>query len=188
MITLLEVKKKILRIIEEINKSNGATDANIATDDDIAEKLNDVINGVLFEISRIKKIPVKEDFEVTENQEINLREELDSFYQLNCIKDVRHEQIDDTVTFLEDGTAKIFYYKYPKRISKDTNAEKYKFEITDDAVECLVVGAIADLLKNDVSNNYGQIYANRYAELKQGLDPRYARGSIVVDDDGIDDM
>lgn len=188
MITLLEAKKKILRIIEEINTSAGATDANIATDNDIAEKLNDVINEIMFELSRIKKIPVKEDFEVTENQEFNLREELDEFYQLNCIKDVRYEQIDDIVTFLEDGTARVFYYKYPKRISRTTDATIYKFEITDDAVECLVIGVIADLLKNDVSNNYGQIYAQRYAELKQGLDPRYARGSIVVDDDGIDDM
>ena len=186
MITLLEVKKKILRIIEEINKNNNATDANIATDDDIAEKLNDVINEIMFELSRIKKIPAKEELDVVENQEINLKEELNNFYQLNCIKGVGYETIDDTVIFHGNGLAKVFYYKYPKRISKATDAEKYKFEITDDAIECLVVGTIADLLKNDVSNNYGQVYAARYAELKQGLDPRYARGSIVVDDDGID--
>lgn len=188
MITLFEVKKKILRIIEEINTSNDATDANIATDEDFGEKLNDIINEVLFELARIKKIPAKEDLNVAANQEMNLREDLENFYQLNCIKGVRYEQTDDTIEFLEGGTAKVFYYKYPKRISKETDAEKYKFEISDDAVECLIIGVAADVLKSDVSNNYGQIYANRYAELKQGLDPRYARGSIIVDNDGIDDI
>lgn len=186
MITLLEVKKKILRIIEEINTGNDATDENISTDAELGEKLNDIINEVQFELARIKKIPAKEDLNVSENQEINLKEELDNFYQLNCIKGVRYEQIDDTIEFLENGTAKIFFYKYPKRISRNTDAEKYKFEISDDAIECLIMGVAADILKSDVSNNYGQIYANRYAELKQGLDPRYARGSIVVDDDGLD--
>lgn len=183
---LLEVKKKILRIVEEINPSSKATDANIATDVDLAEKLNDVINEILFELCRIKKIPAKDEFEVTQGQEINLQEDLDNFYQLNIIKGVRYEQIDDTIIFAEDGTAKIFYYKFPKRIKKETDAEKYKFECTDDVIECLIFGVCADILKSDVSNNYGQIYANRYAELKQGLDPRYARASIVVDDDGLD--
>ena len=46
-------------------------------------------------------------------------------------------------------------------------------------------GVAGDLLKSDVSNQYGQIYANRYAELKSQLDPRYSLGSIYIDG-GID--
>ena len=67
MITLLEVKKKILRIIEEINTGNDATDENISTDAELGEKLNDIINEVQFELARIKKIPAKEDLNVSES-------------------------------------------------------------------------------------------------------------------------
>ena len=51
--TLLEMKKKVLGLIEELNP-----DSEYLTDDpDIATKINDVINLVMFELARIKKIP-----------------------------------------------------------------------------------------------------------------------------------
>lgn len=180
---LLEIQKKVLRLIEEINTDNTN---EITKDPDIKEKINDVINQVYFELCRIKKLPATEELEVSENQEIVLEEELDSFYQLNTIRNVRFEEIENSIIFLEDGTAKIYYYKMPKRISKETDAEKYKFEASDEVLEILVYGVAADILKNDVSSNYGQIYAARYNELKQGLDPRYSRGSVVICDDGLD--
>ena len=46
-------------------------------------------------------------------------------------------------------------------------------------------GVAGDLLKSDVSNQYGQIYSQRYAELKSQLDPRYSLGSIYIEG-GID--
>ena len=53
MITLGEMKKKVLGLIEELNpKSTLLTD-----DPDIAAKHNDVINQVMFELARMKKIP-----------------------------------------------------------------------------------------------------------------------------------
>ena len=33
----------------------------------------------------------------------------------------------------------------------------------------MVYGVAADILKSDVSSNYGQVYAQRYSELKQEL-------------------
>lgn len=180
---LLEVQKKILRLIEEINTDSTN---DITKDPDIKEKINDVINLVYVELCRIKKLPAQEEMEVKENDEIVLDEELDNFYQLNVIKNVRYEQIENSIIFLEDGTAKIYYYKFPKKITKETDAEKYKFENTVDVIETLVMGVAADILKNDVSSNYGRIYAERYNELKQSLDPRFARGSVVVCDDGLD--
>ena len=42
-------------------------------------------------------------------------------------------------------------------------------------------GVAADLLRSDVSNQYGQVYANRYAELKQNLDPRFNTGGFYID-------
>ena len=51
--TLKEMKKKVLALIEEINPSS-----TLLTDDpDIAAKINDVTNQIMFELARIKKIP-----------------------------------------------------------------------------------------------------------------------------------
>ncbi len=180
---LLEMQKKVLRLIEEIN-TDGTNE--ITKDPDIKEKINDVINLVNVELCRIKKLPAVEELDVKENDEITLDEELDSFYQLNVIKNVRYEQIENNIIFLEDGTAKVYYYKFPKKITKETDAEKYKFENTEDVLEALIMGVAADILKNDVSSNYGRIYAERYNELKQSLDPRFARGSVIICNDGLD--
>ena len=54
--TLLEMKKQVLKLIEEINpKSELLTD-----DSDIANKINVVINLIQNELARIKKIPPSE--------------------------------------------------------------------------------------------------------------------------------
>ena len=51
--TLLEMKKKVLGLIEELNP-----DHELLTEDpDIATKINDVINQIMYELARIKKIP-----------------------------------------------------------------------------------------------------------------------------------
>ena len=51
--TLNEMKKKILKLIEEYDKNNNTDFTN---DPDIALKINDVINQIMFELARIKKI------------------------------------------------------------------------------------------------------------------------------------
>ena len=51
--TLAEMKRKVLGLIEELNP-----DSELLTDDpDIATKLNDVINQIMFELVRLKKLP-----------------------------------------------------------------------------------------------------------------------------------
>ena len=51
--TLLELKKKVLGLIEELNAQS-----ELLTDDpDISTKINEVINQVMFELARIKKLP-----------------------------------------------------------------------------------------------------------------------------------
>ena len=51
--TLLEMKQKVLGLIEELNPQH-----ELLTDDpDISTKINGVINQILFELARIKKIP-----------------------------------------------------------------------------------------------------------------------------------
>ena len=174
---LKEMKEKILKLIEEINE-----DSEVLTDDpDISSKINDVINQVMFELSRIKRLPAYDTIEVKENEEIDLNKELKNFYQLETIKDISYEIFNSIIIPKEDGIARVFYYKYPKRITKDTVDTDYKFELSNDVLEIMPYGVAADLLKSDVSNQYGSIYAKRYEELKQGLDPRYSQTIYTIE-------
>lgn len=174
--TLVEMKLKVLNLIEESNKDNKKY-----TDDlDIANKINDVINQIMFELCRYKKISSYEQMEVNEDEILELKD-LENFYQLKAIKGANYEELsEDTIKFTENGTVIIQYYKFPKRIN-EKNESNYKFELTDDILEIMPYGIAADLLKSDVSNQYGQIYANRYNELKQMLDPRVSTGSIYIE-------
>jgi hypothetical protein len=173
--TLEELKKKVLALIEEIDTAK----ESFTNDPDIEAKLPYVINQVVFELARMKKIPVKETIEATEGMELELSD-LDNFYQLNLIKGVEVEIVDNFVTFKEEGTADIYYYRYPTRITEKT-ANTFKLELSDDALEIAVYGIAGDLLKADVSNAYGNVYMQRYQQMKQELDPRYAMGSIYIE-------
>lgn len=177
--TLEEMKKKVLNLIEEISPNN----PNLTDDPDIANKINDVINQIQNELSRIKKIAVREEFDVTEGEIEDFDDWLDDFYQLNLIKGVEHNIYDKSVEFLSDGTVQVFYYKYPKQITSETDEDEYKFELSRDVLEIMPYGVAGDLLKSDISANYGQVYSNRYELLKQQLDPRYHTGSMWIGDD-----
>ncbi len=175
--TLMEMKIKVLKLIEEINSNS-----DLLTDDpDIAEKINVVINLVQNELARIKKIPAMEEIEVKEEQVEEMSELLDDFYQLNLIKNIKHNIYNSTIEFLESGAARIYYYKYPKQITDETDENSYKFELSQDALEIMPYGVAGDLLKSDPSTSYGQIYSNRYEQLKQQLDPRSHTGNIYFD-------
>lgn len=181
--TLKEMKLKILRLIEEVSSTN----VSLTDDPDIAAKLNDVINQVQFEVARMKKIPAKHVLSVVSESSYDLREVPD-FYQLDNIrfKNEPGEYVDidifgNFIEFPEPGTATIYYFKYPERITDTTKDEQYTFELSDDALEVIPYGAAADLLKSDISNNYGQIYSQRYETMLQRLDPRYSMGMIYID-------
>ena len=178
---LIELKKKTLALIEEINPE--ATD--LTDDPDIAAKMPYVINQILHELARFKKIPAYSIKEVEKDQVMNLDDSLDNFYQLNRIKGVDHEFLDDlTVKFLEDGEATISYYQYPDNIT-DTTPDTKTIEMSEDVLEIAPYGIAADILKADVSNQYGAIYAARYREMLQTLDSRYSN-TIVEFDGGIE--
>lgn len=180
--TLLEMKKKVLQLIEEIDTGQ----EKLTGDPDIAAKLNSVINQVQFELARMKKIPAVTEEEVTASEMFEL-DTLDNFYQLRLIRckdasgeTVDYELIDNMVLFQADGTAKFYYYKFPKAIT-DSTKDDYKFELAKDALEILPYGVAADLLKSDVSTEYGAIYSQRYETMLQRLDPRYSVGGFVVE-------
>lgn len=175
--TLTEMKKKVLRLIEEINP-----ESELLTDDpDIANKINDVINQIQNELARIKKIPGRDELEVEKNEEYDLSDIDRNIYQLNIVTGVENTIIGNTIIFNQSGTAKVYYYKYPKQITFDTVGDDFKFELSTDVLEIMPYGVAGDLLKSDISANYGQVYSNRYEQLKQQLDPRYHTGSILFE-------
>ena len=175
--TLTEMKKKVLRLIEEINP-----ESELLTDDpDIANKINDVINQIQNELARIKKIPAREELEVEKDEEYDFSDIDRNMYQLNIVTGVENNIIGNTIIFRESGVAKVYYYKYPKQITFDTVGDDFKFELSTDVLEIMPYGVAGDLLKSDISANYGQVYSNRYEQLKQQLDPRYHTGNIFID-------
>lgn len=173
--TLLEMKKKVLALIEEIDDKEKAT----TSDPDIEAKLPFVMNQIQNELARMKKINAKVTKEVIENESLDLTT-LDNFYQLNLIRGVDFDSVEQFITFLEKGTADIYYYRYPTQLNENTE-DSFELELSIDALEIMPYGVAADLLKSDVSNNYGQIYAARYKEMLQTLDPRVNMGSVYIE-------
>lgn len=181
--TLLELKKKVLAMIEELNPNS-----ELLTDDpDISAKINEVINQIMFELARLKKIPKYVEIAVDIGQLLEFAD-IESecgyeIYQLGTVGGVRYvPRANGTVLkFLESGTAEIDCYVYPERITEKTKDKAYEFELSPDVLEIMPYGVAADLLKSDVSAEYGNVYANRYEALKQMLDPRYQHTTIYIE-------
>ena len=175
--TLREMKDRVLSLIEEINP-----ESEYLTDDpDIQEKINYVIDMKQHELARVKRLAVSEKIKVKKDSQSDLYEDYDNFYKLKNITGVSYELFDNIVTFNEDGEGIINYYRYPKLITKDTDMDKYKMELSRDVLEIMPYGVAADLLKSDVSSQYGSIYAARYREMLQNLDTRYGTGAVTLD-------
>ena len=178
--TLLEVKKKVLQLIEEIDD----TQPSLTNDPDIEKKLNTVINSIQFELARMKKISTYTTEDVTADEPFDMNT-LPDFYQLQLLRcNSNYEIVGNMVIFSEDGEATFYYYKYPEAITEDT-PDDYEFELSQDALEILPYGVAGDLLKSDVSTEYGAIYSTRYETMLQRLDPRYSMSSVYVEG-GID--
>ena len=181
--TLLEMKEKVLGLIEELNP-----ESEYLTDDpDITTKINDVINQILFELARMKKIPKYVEIEVNAGELIDYarieKESKYEVYQLNRVEGVAYEfKAQGTIIkAVESGTMGIDFFIYPERITKKTKAKGYEFELSADALEIMPYGVAGDLLKSDVSTEYGRIYSERYEDMKMELDPRYTMGSIYIE-------
>lgn len=174
--TLEDMKNKILSMIEEYNEQSDA----LTDDEDLATKINGVINQVQNELARYKKIDAYKTMEVEENEDIELSDIDSLIYQLNVIKDVEYEQVGNRIIFKEEGTARIYYYKYPKQIDSETE-DDFIFDLDRDVLEIMPYGVAGDLLKSDVSSQYGTVYSNRYRELIQSLDPRNSMPSMYFE-------
>lgn len=181
--TLKEFVRKTFALIEELNP-----DSDVLTDDpDISAKTYAVVNQVMFELARFKKIPGYVEMPVTEGQVVRFEDVAAvcgrQLYQLDNITGAKFTpRADGTVLkILEDGKLEIDYYAFPARIEEDTKAEDYVFELSDDALEIMPYGVAADLLKSDISAAYGKAYADRYEMMLQRLDSRYSMGGISME-------
>lgn len=178
----LEMKNKVLALIEELNP-----DSEYLTDDpDIQAKYEFVLTQIMFELARFKKIPDYVELEVSAGDLIRFEDITDEtdyeVYQIDAIRGVEHERKAQgtVIKILESGTAEIEYFRYPTRIT-DKNRAKYEFELSEDVLEIMPYGIAGDLLKSDVSAEYGNIYAARYEAMKQTLDPRYQMNYFTVE-------
>lgn len=181
--TLLEMKKKVLALIEELN-----ADSEYLTDDpDIQAKINEVVNQVMYELARLRKIPKYVEMEVAKGDTVTFADIEGEcgyeIYQLGLVSGVDYvSRAQGTVLkFTESGTAEIDCFVYPERITEKTKDKAYEFELSADVLEIMPYGVAADLLKSDVSAEYGSAYATRYETMLQRLDPRYAIGGIYID-------
>ena len=180
--TLKEMKKKYLGLIEELNPlSDQLTD-----DPDIAAKQNEVVNQIMFELARFKKIPKYCEIKVNKDDVLEFADIENEcgyeIYQIDMVCGVRYvPKANGTVLkFLESGTAEIDVFVYPERITENTT-DSYVFELSSDVLEVMPYGIAADLLKSDVSSEYGSIYATRYESMIQRLDPRNSMPSIYIE-------
>lgn len=180
---LEEMKKKVLGMIEELNP-----DHELLTDDpDIATKINDVTNQILFECARVKKIPKYAEIPVTAGSTLTMEDIAAAvgyeIYQIAKVGGVSYcPKADGTVLKIQQtGTAEVECYVYPERITEKTKDKAYEFELSQDVLEVLPYGIAADLLKSDVSAEYGRIYAERYEMMLRRLDPRYQTELFTVE-------
>lgn len=180
--TLSEMKKKTLALIEELNPDI----KDLTEDPDIAAKLNYVTNQIMFEVARIKKIPKYVEISVSAGDLITLedisRECGYDVYQRDKTSGARHlERASGTVIkALEDGVLEIDCFVYPERITEKTK-DSYEFELFDDALEVMPYGIAAHLLKSDESAEYGTVYESTYRTMLQQLDPRYALTGVSIE-------
>jgi len=180
--TLNEMKKKTLGLIEELNPEHKL----LTEDPDIATKINAVTNQIMFELARMKKIPKYVEMDVAEGDRVTFADIEKAcgyeVYQIGNVGGVKYSpKASGTVLkMLESGKAEIDCFVYPERITDKTSGN-YEFELTADVLEIMPYGIAADLLKSDVSTEYGSIYASRYESMKELLDPRYSTPFITFE-------
>lgn len=172
--TLEEMKIKVYSVIEEYNED----EENLTEDEDLALKMNSCINTILNELSRFKKINAYTVIPVMKGENLSQEEIAEDMYQLNLIRGVDYETIQDRVIFNESGTAEVYYYKYPEQITNETD-DSYEFELDTDALEIMPYGVAGLLKAEDIASNYGKVYNELYREKINTLDSRKTMSTVT---------
>lgn len=194
--TLKEMKTKVFSLIEEYYPS----EAGLAEDEDVLNKINGVVNQIQMDLMPFRKISTSEQIEIAENDDkiIDLNEYIDNMYQLQKIyfsDNTEYEFLSDTVIKLPEdyvGEFTVYYYKYPELCKvlftgeteeeieekKTRHDNSYTFELDPTLLEVMPYGIAADLLKMDMISNYGKYFSDEYNRRKSTLDSRKTSGSI----------
>lgn len=177
--TLEEMKKKVLSLIEEIDTEN----KSLTGDPDIENKMPYVINQIQYELSRIKKIPAYKEIEVKKGDLIDFSKIDNGYdiYQLDSVNGIEYNlKADGTmIKALEDGVLEIDYFRYPPKINEKTK-DNFEIELDADVLEVMPYGVAADLLKMDMISGYGRYFYERYQEMKNSIDPRRTSGLVQI--------
>jgi hypothetical protein len=180
--TLDEMKKKALGLIEEVNPDN----PNLTDDPDIAAKINDVVNMKMYELCLLRKLQKYVEMPVTKGELVTFEaiEKVCGYevYQIAnvCGVNFASKAGGTVLKILESGTAEIECYVYPERITDKTKGN-YEFELPSDLLEIMPYGIAGDLLKSDISTEYGSIYSAEYEKRIQRLDPRYQMTTVTFE-------
>lgn len=174
--TLGEYKRMVYSVIEEYSETEEA----LTEDEDLAAKMNSCIDIMLSEMSRFKKIDAYKTLEVNKGDNLTLKDIAEDIYQLNLIRGVDYQPIQNRVIFNETGTAEVYYYKYPESVTNDTKDTDYTFELDDDALKVMAFGVAGLLKAEDIASNYGRVYTDLYREKLSQLDPRKTMPSVTI--------
>ena len=194
--TAKEMKIKTFSLIEEYYPER----AELADDQDVIYKINGVINSIMLDLMKYRKIPAKYSYELKEDNTSLTLSSIPGFYQLNTIPDIVYEIIGnyEIVFDIEDielpKTITIYYFKYPKLMDLTFKAtetktveevsaeydETFELELEPDILEIMPYGIASDLLKNDMISGYGRYFYERYIELKGLIDSRKTQGMAMI--------
>lgn len=188
--TAKEMKIKTFSLIEEYYPEH----KELADDQDVKYKINGVINSIMLDLMKYRKVPAKYSFEIADGKNVLELSSIPDFYQLDTIEDIEYKIMGnlEIIFNIEDielpKNLEIYYYKYPKTMqltfeSEDASAlydEEFEFEQELDILEIMPYGIAADLLKMDMISNYGRYFDEKYRELKQTIDSRKTKGIAII--------
>ena len=190
---LKEMKIKTFSLIEEYYPDV----PDLAEDEDVINKINGVVNQIIMDLMKYRKLPASKEVEIKEEDSkiLDLSELLADCYQISNFyfeeEVVDYKMPNETTLILPEeyvGTFTIYYYKFPKLAkttfeSDEERAEEdinFVFEQDPDILEIMPYGIAADLLKMDMISNYGSYFYQRYTELKQMIDSRKTKGLVTI--------
>ena len=194
--TAKEMKIKTFSLIEEYYPER----AELADDQDVIYKINGVINSIMLDLMKYRKIPAKYSYTLNENNKTLALSSIPDFYQLNTIPNIEYDIVGNFEILFNTEDLElskeitIYYYKYPSLMDLTFEAtstqtkeevsaeydESFEIELDLDLQEIMPYGIASDLLKNDMISGYGRYFYERYTELKGLIDSRKTQGMAMI--------
>lgn len=194
--TAKEMKIKTFSLIEEYYPER----TELADDQDVIYKINGVINSIMLDLMKYRKIPAKYSYTLNENNKTLALSSIPDFYQLNTIPNIEYDVVGNFEILFNTEDLElpkeitIYYYKYPSlmdltfeatstKTKEEVSAEydeSFEIELDLDLQEIMPYGIASDLLKNDMISGYGRYFYERYTELKGLIDSRKTQGMAMI--------